>query len=118
MKCPTCGYKMQFCGEIDSSTDLFLCKSCVKEVPVSKDYKEHLDFILVNGENDGESWQGIYINGVLMEENHKLDVKTVIRLLIRNGAKGEIYNITNKRFWNKHGSLPKQFAEIPNKILE
>lgn len=60
-----------------------------------------------------DDWQGIYVNGKLVDETHRLRLSDILSIL------GVDYDdISVDQDWmESHGHLPKDFRDIPEEVI-
>lgn len=75
-------------------------------------------FTFVQGYTEGEGWQGIYFDGQLVNENHEISIRDVIKLLKSNGVNIKYYTLDSDEYFEKTGRFDKNFTDIPKELLE
>lgn len=64
-----------------------------------------------------DDWEGLYINGKLHHENHRITAKQLVAILANNGVKIEGLRIDDD-YMEDLGNLPKQFDEIDQNMVK
>lgn len=65
---------------------------------------------LVSNYND---WEGLYIEGILFMEEHKLEVPSVLRLLERSKVPvTEVSEVEAGEWLELEGSLPEELSDV------
>lgn len=60
-----------------------------------------------------DDWQGIYVNGKLMDENHSLSLRMVLEIL---GVEFSDFTV-DQEWMENHGHLPENLSDVPEDKL-
>lgn len=70
---------------------------------------------LVSGESE---WQGLYVNGKLVEENHSLSCEAVLRQLADLKLIQFVETYVSQEYLDDQGNLPDLLSDIPKEVVE
>ena len=72
-----------------------------------------------------DDWQGLYINGVLVEETHCIQTEDLLEYVklevIKSGGISEfeyVVSYVNSEWMEEYGSLPQLIKDIPEEEIE
>lgn len=64
--------------------------------------------------SNGDDWEGLYLDGVLFEEDHKIRVRHLAEAL---GLEIETVEVSRRWLGEKVTSLPEKLSAIPKKVI-
>lgn len=62
--------------------------------------------------SNGDDWEALYIDGVLVAEGHRLTVDDILKTV---DVKVENYDVSSE--WTYENSMPDNLSDIPEDIL-
>jgi len=66
-----------------------------------------------------DDWQGVYVDGVLEHEGHRIEGSDWIRIIGRHKNFGEIESYwADEEYMHDVGNFPNKFEDLPKDILE
>ena len=65
----------------------------------------------------GDDWQGLYIDGGLVEENHSIRIIDLLEMLEGRGVLTFDYHEVNQGYLEDLGNLPDKFDDIDKSEL-